>query len=337
LLSQSFRFGQAVADVANSILAGLDEPTDLEMKGLGSIPSVVLLEDGEANPDAILTRTNACAVGHVLSAFDAGKRPHLVGGGADVVAFVRAALDLQAGKPTSHMELCCFESWGEVQEYVKTDEGEDLKLFVKLIDEFGGERILAALQRMPKEEHADLVVCTAHKSKGREWNRVKLTADFPTANKMSDPDRRLLYVAATRAKYVLDLSECPPFKPAEDDEGHPIKPIVLRWTTPMPSRAELGAWIANRPTKEPERMPIHQDDIAPGPATVTPPPQPFHRDANGPEFTWASNGGEWLVRGPGGRTGQKVTVTRRNGSTTQETLGEVARTFPEAVLYRVRK
>ena len=44
MLSQSFRFGQTVADVANSILATLDEPTDLVMRGC-DIPSRVILHD----------------------------------------------------------------------------------------------------------------------------------------------------------------------------------------------------------------------------------------------------------------------------------------------------
>ncbi len=54
-LSQSFRFGQTIADVANSVLAGLDKPTKLSMQGLSSIPSRVLLDlptDEYGNPTA---------------------------------------------------------------------------------------------------------------------------------------------------------------------------------------------------------------------------------------------------------------------------------------------
>ncbi len=341
LLSQSFRFGQAIADVANSILTGLDEPTDLVLKGLDTIPSIVVTAEnvgrlGAVEPDAVLCRTNARAVGTVLTEVAAGRRPHLVGGGAEVVSFVKAARDLQQGRGTGHMELCCFDSWTEVQEYVKTDDGEDLKLMVKLIDEFGVEPILEALEGMPPEEAADLIVCTAHKSKGREWPVVKLASDFPTANAMDDAACRLLYVAATRAQHVLDLTECPPFLPGKDEEGKPVKPIVIDWTRPMPEREELTTWLANEAVREAlAPRPVAQTTQVPDrpPASLPRSGTPEDR----PEFTWASHGSEWLVRGPAGRTGQVVTVTKKSGETSQDFLIEAVAEKYGSTLYRSRR
>ncbi len=369
LLSQSFRFGQSIADVANSVLAGLDEPTELVMKGLESIPSRVLLpalrqasapaggqaEDGgdphsTSDCDAVLCRTNACAVGTVLAAVGAGKKPHLVGGGAEVVKFVKAARDLQEGRGTGHPELCCFESWLEVQEYVKTEDGEDLKLMVKLIDEFKVEPILNALEHMPAEEDADLVVSTAHKSKGLEWSRVKLAGDFPPANRMGDSDRRLLYVALTRAQHLLDLRSCTPFMIVTDQQTkEPVRPIPITFTRKMPTETELGAWLAKRAEQKPvTHQPYHKtgeqprtysDEVQSDAATPTP-------AANGdgrPQFTWSNFNGEWLVRGPAGQSGQRVEVTRKNGTTSTERLGEAVQSFPggkhfpDAVLYRIKK
>lgn len=208
MLSQSYRFGQAVADVANAVLRTLDEPTELVMRGLPSIKSKV---EGVANPKCYLYRTNAGAVSCIMTAIEEKKKPHLVGGGDDIAKWCQAALDLKAGRGTRHPELCCFDTWKEVVEYSKTDEGDDLKLMVKLIEKFGAAKIKASMDNMPDEVTADLVVCTAHKSKGREWDTVKLGADFPPANRMVDSDRRLLYVAATRAKLILDITECTPF------------------------------------------------------------------------------------------------------------------------------
>ena len=61
----------------------------------------------------------------------------------------------------------------------------------------------------------DTEVITAHKSKGKEWNRVKLHDDFkqPELNdegEMELPDaeeRRISYVAVTRAKKALDIGD----------------------------------------------------------------------------------------------------------------------------------
>lgn len=284
-LTQSFRFGPAIADVANSILKEIPGIT-MRLKGLPSIPSKVA---PLAEPRCVLCRTNAVAVGRMLASVAEGKRPHLVGGGADVVAFVKGALALQQGRATSHPELACFESWGEVQEYAKLDEGEDLKLLVKLIDSFGCQPILGALERMPREADADIVYCTAHKSKGEEWETVQLAEDFPTLSKSSPEDLKLIYVAATRARLQLDVSRCPFFT------GQDSLDIVFQ---PVDGEA---------------------------PSVLPPTPAALPAAPRRQEYSWAKarSGNGWNIRGPLGAAGQTVTVTRRDGSTSQVRLGKV--------------
>lgn len=200
-LTQSFRFGPAIADVANAVLAKLDAP--MRLSGL---PSIVSSVGPVENPVCILTRTNAEAVRAVLNHLDGGGRPHLVGGAGEIRSFARAAARLMNYEAPEHPDLGCFSSWAEVQEYVQEDEqGGDLRLMVKLIDEFGVDRILAALDAGTSEDDATLIVSTAHKSKGREWDTVALGPDFPEDDP-SDSELRLLYVAATRAKLRLDVT-----------------------------------------------------------------------------------------------------------------------------------
>lgn len=164
MLSQSYRFGQAIADVANTILAELQEPTELRMRGNPSVPSRV---GPVAEPKCFLYRTNAGAIGRVMQAVAEGKRPFLLGNVVEAIEFCKAALDLQAKRPTSHTDLGCFSDWAEVEEYAGTDEGADLKLMVKLVNTFGAAEIIAALKDMPKEEDADLTVSTAHRRYSR--------------------------------------------------------------------------------------------------------------------------------------------------------------------------
>lgn len=206
-LSQSFRFGDAVAAVANRVLETL--PTDLRLRGTPSIASVV---GPVAEADAILCRTNARAVQGLMDEAERGRRAHLVGGGAEVIGFARGAWELQSRGATSHQDLACFNSWGEVQEYVEQDaQGGELKLLVDLVDRFGAGPIIAALERMPRESDAEVVLSTAHKAKGRQWNAVQLAGDFPDKDPADEEDeaagvdeRRLLYVAVTRARIELD-------------------------------------------------------------------------------------------------------------------------------------
>jgi UvrD-like helicase family protein/AAA domain-containing protein len=201
-LTQSFRFGPAVAEVANGILDRLE--ADLRLVGTESIASVV---GPIAEPDAILCRTNATAVRTVLRLQSEGSTVSLVGGGDDVVRFAKAAEQLMNGGRTDHPELACFDDWREVQTYVEEDEqGSELRLLVSLVTEFGVETILDALDRTIRETDADVIVSTAHKAKGREWNAVQLAGDFPSPEKIGPEELRLLYVAATRAKRELDIS-----------------------------------------------------------------------------------------------------------------------------------
>lgn len=203
-LTQSFRFGPAIADAANLCLTALG--ADLRLRGLESL-------DGEVGDldeyDAILTRTNATAIRHVLTAAAVGRPVHLVGDGSDVLSFARAADELQRQGYTMHPELTCFDSWSEVQAYVANDpQGSELRLLVSLVDEFGYATIEQALGRTVPEGPGVLVVSTAHKAKGREWDRVKLGDDLAQpgedGSRLSDGELRLLYVAVTRAKRLLD-------------------------------------------------------------------------------------------------------------------------------------
>lgn len=199
-LTQSFRFGPAIADRANLLLGKLGAP--LRLSGLPSIDSQVGYTGTEV--DAILTRTNARAVREVLDAMRQGRVPFLVGGGVEVVRFARAAEQLATEHWTAHPDLACFTSWEEVVAYVEEDpQGSELKLMVEIVEEFGVATIVEALATMANEADADVTVTTAHKSKGREWPRVRIADDFagmqPTLGEM-----RLQYVAVTRAERAVD-------------------------------------------------------------------------------------------------------------------------------------
>lgn len=229
-LTQSFRFGDDIAEQANVVLRMLG--ADPLVRGYGEIASAVA---PVAEPDAILCRTNAAAVATVLEAQRVGQRPFLVGGGDEVVKFARAARELMDKGDTWHPDLACFDSWDEVRDYVANDEnGGELKLLVSLVDEFGVDIIERALVAMPDERQASVVVSTAHKSKGREWGSVQLAGDFPSpkdGNDIGAGELRLLYVAVTRARYELDVTGCDLLSdPADSDDDDlalalPLPPI----------------------------------------------------------------------------------------------------------------
>lgn len=202
-LTHSFRFGSEIAEQANRVLGMLGAPVKVTGRGPSGRVGPV------AFPDVVLSRTNAIAVRRALDEIEGGGSPHIVGGAADVVSFARGTLDLQEGRKSYHADLACFDDWSEVRAYVESDElGGDLKLLVKLVDDFGADRIVGSLASMPAQEKATIILSTAHASKGREWSSVQLADDFPDDSDPTRPidpsEKRLCYVAVTRAKRELD-------------------------------------------------------------------------------------------------------------------------------------
>jgi superfamily I DNA/RNA helicase len=202
-LTQSWRFGEAIANEANKWLTLLG--TDMRVRGNPNLASTI---GRVPTPAAVLCRTNAGAVAAVMTFLENGRVPALVGGADDLVRMAEAARDLKAGRPTSHPELFPFKTWTEVVQYSEESEGADLRVFVRLVDEHGPTRIIDALTRTVGEDQAQVVVSTAHRSKGREWPTVTIADDFPEPTEDEEIERAdamLAYVAVTRAKTGLDL------------------------------------------------------------------------------------------------------------------------------------
>lgn len=207
-LTESWRFGPVIAREANIWLGLPVMDTDLRLTGRGGPSTVAALDE----PDAILCRTNAAAVLEVMAAIDAGTRVALVGGATDIATLAHAAIDLQAGRGTTHPELAAFPTWDALRQYVNEEDDSDLGVFVKLIDKHGADDIITTAAHLVPENRAQLTVSTAHKSKGRQWPRVKIGDDFrpPPLDENGKPkpidaaEAMLAYVAVTRAERVLD-------------------------------------------------------------------------------------------------------------------------------------
>jgi hypothetical protein len=205
-LSQSFRFGPAIADEANKWLDQIDAP--LRLKGFKEIPSEIAMLD---TAKAILCRTNAGVVAEALHQQQANQQVAIVGGTGEIRAFAEAARDLMRGEQTYHPELIGFKNWTEVSQYVHGEGGSDLKVFVNLIDTYGVETVMDVANKAVDERYASVIVSTAHKSKGREWQSVKIGPDFrEPMNEDGTPsgpvksECMLSYVSVTRAIERLD-------------------------------------------------------------------------------------------------------------------------------------
>jgi len=233
-LTESFRFGPRIAEEANRWLTHAQ--SELRLTGRGPKDSRI---GSLERPDAVLCRGNADAMHEVLTHLDQGTPVALVGGGKELRRLAEAAIDLKAGRRTSHPELFLFTTWGEVQDYAAIDpEAQSLRTIVNLIDSFGPDTIIDAVARLSDEDKARVIVSTAHKSKGREWDAVRIGGGFHAPSIAEDglqrplrlDEARLIYVAVTRARHILDegsLSWIGEYEKRAAESGSRMTPELL--------------------------------------------------------------------------------------------------------------
>jgi hypothetical protein len=212
-LSQSFRFGAEVADIANKILTIKNETKTL--KGFKKIQTNVCRHIPETYKDrhVILCKTNSAIVKEIFNNLD--KRIHVIGGGHKVkILLAESACFLFEGaiNKVKHPALKKFKSWEamlEVQEEARELEQEeaDITFAINFIDTYKKD-LKTALYNLKNakyvdEKDAELVLSTIHKAKGREWDNVILPNGFYISDKTSDEEWNLLYVAITRAQKNL--------------------------------------------------------------------------------------------------------------------------------------
>ena len=215
-VTQSWRFGEPVAQFATELLRDFKKEP-LSVKGNPQLRSSVYEGPGR-RVDAILTRTNVGALEAALSALDSNIKVSVVGGVKELTNALFAAYDLYCGESTSHSQFCMFSSWSQLvklTEMFNTIQAEYGR-YISMVERYT-TRIPYVCQRLKKdlcsEDEAELVISTAHKAKGREWDSVRLGEDFQSfdlvdygSNDINVDTVNLIYVAATRAKHKLYLN-----------------------------------------------------------------------------------------------------------------------------------
>ncbi len=215
-LTQSFRYGSQIASLARVVLQEL-RGAKTAIQGTDVLDQVIVRESerGESQPDAILTRTNACAIACVVDLVEQGVGVRIAGGTRELRSLIRGVQALREGKRAYRCpELAGFEDWEEVVSASEQEHGSDLRILVHLVASYDLEVLLDILSKLPR--HASVTVSTAHRAKGLEFDHVRLTGDFlvPEKNEedevvVAPEEAHLLYVAVTRARVVVDVASCP--------------------------------------------------------------------------------------------------------------------------------
>lgn len=235
-LTKSWRFGQEVADAANALLTELGSKYSL-VGNENKTSHVIGFTDRHAEEpmvspgmetfSAIIGRNNVACLEAGVQAWQEGRIAYMETDIFWIQNFLDAAECLMNGRTPKMMELSIFDSWGELKDYMEQDEAEyptEWDRMVKLIDRYDVNTLrqaVASFATNPRD--ADLVITTAHKSKGLQWSSVMLLDDLDPRpqegfgaerisideNGLEKRDRTALmlaYVALTRGEDLVDPS-----------------------------------------------------------------------------------------------------------------------------------
>jgi len=213
-LTQSFRCPRTVSAIANQYLDLLRAPRPFKGTLIqnNTIPRQV----------TVIARTNAKLFDFALENID--QKLYFVGG---IKSYnFQDLIDMQNliwGK-TDYIRngfIKKFQDLSELEDYATETNEVDLKVKITTVKKYMKQKIYELVDEIKsnlaeKEEDADLILTTGHKSKGLEWDHVEILDDFTNLKEILEgedelvvakEELNLLYVAITRSKQLLSIDE----------------------------------------------------------------------------------------------------------------------------------
>lgn len=219
-LTASFRFGAGIANLANAVIGQYSLHTK-PIRGLGKHATKFNVD--LAKPHTRIARTNAILFAESIRVLNSGRSFGFLGG-VENYKFdsVLDAYNLSAGNKgfIKDQLIKSFPDFANMRVYAESTDDKELKSIINVVEDYGSDipRLVKNVQEGALKDLslASIIMTTAHKSKGLEWDSVYLCNDFTDMmEKVTDgvskkPDIEevnLLYVALTRAERCISLPE----------------------------------------------------------------------------------------------------------------------------------
>lgn len=182
-LTQSFRFGESMANHANLILACLGETVPI-VGNPNVFTEIIYDHKLTVKSDAIICRTNKGAFSELVYQLQniPDRKYAMLADVYEIKKWLEAAEQLTKGSKTYHPDLSAFDRWEDVIEYSELNKSDnEFSGMVRLINQFSSSfsTLYSILDKVnTKIDDADCVITTVHKSKGLEWDSVYISSDF---------------------------------------------------------------------------------------------------------------------------------------------------------------
>lgn len=220
-MPKTWRFGPQIAKNANDLL-GFFKSENTQIIGAG--PANRCDPPGKR---AVLSRTNAGL--YAAAAAVMGKSTHWVGGIETYrMDQLMSSYFLKRGRRNEITDpvIRSYPSWGAYVSDSEISHDSEAKMVVKMNEEYRDQipMLIESFRRnaLPTQDGAKLVLTTAHRAKGLDWDQVKIGDDFhcigdALSERLTMPNEpleaataqeiNLLYVAITRARREIELNK----------------------------------------------------------------------------------------------------------------------------------
>ncbi|MBS0454079.1 MAG: ATP-dependent helicase [Proteobacteria bacterium] len=216
-MPRTWRFGQRTADLANTLLQNL-KGESISIIGMGK-------DTGWGRQSTLLTRTNAGLFDEAFARN--GRGLHWVGGVRNYnIELILDAYHLWARSPSKVKQpfMKRFRSWGEFLDYGEASRDSETRMLIRVVERYE-DKIPQLVDQVVRNEiqdasRAELVLTTAHKAKGMEYDCVRIGNDFEflfeaeaeicetgELSAATEQEVHLLYVGITRARGMCQLND----------------------------------------------------------------------------------------------------------------------------------
>lgn len=214
-LTQSFRFSEQIAGIASALLADF-KGEDKSIVGRADMTNAWDVDHARAY--TIIGRTNAGLFASAAQlVMDEDVKLHFIGGfDSYVFGKVLDAYFLWADERSriKNPSIGRFNSFVDFQRYGVEASDVEIGALVKTVEKYQSQipRIYEAVKasQVSLQEKADVILTTAHRAKGLEFDQVYLQDDFielPPEGDYDPEEINLLYVALTRAIHAVRFPE----------------------------------------------------------------------------------------------------------------------------------
>lgn len=215
-LNKSFRFGNNIASYVNSILKVLKgEKIDL----IGSEHEDFIVDNFNKDEKfTIISRTNSCLFLQAINAVENNKKIHFISGFKKYNFYNVLDLDFLSQGKLNKINDLNIKDYGSYENFlheVDVTQDKELLFLKKIVNKYRGrlESIFKKIESsIVDENEADIILTTAHKSKGLQFDNVYLCNDFSIfidsneeiiMKNWVEEEINILYVASSRAIYKL--------------------------------------------------------------------------------------------------------------------------------------